>query len=74
MNDLRLELKVCEGCGALWVRPTRAPGVYCGGCTRKLSEFPDALGRRTAHPRTGQFRGAETENGHRFQVIAGGAR
>ncbi len=33
-------LKVCEGCGTLWVR-RRAVGVYCGPCARLLENFPD---------------------------------
>jgi hypothetical protein len=78
MNDLRMELKVCEGCGALWVRPARAPGVYCRGCTGKLAEFPDALGRRT--PRAAaRIQGTEAVHrsglpANRFRVMQGGAR
>jgi hypothetical protein len=39
MNYLRVDLKVCEGCGVLWLR-TEVDGVYCRGCARRLSEFP----------------------------------
>ncbi len=48
-----VELKVCEACGALWLRKTkkdniagRAGGVYCGRCVQLLSEFPMARGLR----------------------------
>ena len=41
----RRELKVCEGCGALWVRPL-GQGVYCKGCVAMLSEFPRPRGER----------------------------
>ncbi len=55
MNDLRLELKVCEGCGALWLRAgcpgaasaqqaPRANNVYCKSCVRMLAAFPAARG------------------------------
>ena len=52
MNDLRMELKICEGCGALWLRAgapyvgTSAcrPGVYCKHCVRVLAAFPAARG------------------------------
>lgn len=46
MNELRMELKVCEGCGVLWLRGGQAGQIYCKGCAAKLSEFPAALGRR----------------------------
>jgi hypothetical protein len=47
MEFLRLELKVCEGCGALWLRAGRIDGVYCSGCSQQLVNFPPAKGR---HP------------------------
>lgn len=34
-----MQLKVCEGCGALWLR-AQCQGVYCRGCAQMLSEFP----------------------------------
>jgi hypothetical protein len=40
MNDLRMDLKVCEGCGALWLRATVVNGVYCRGCAGRLAEYP----------------------------------
>jgi hypothetical protein len=39
MKDFRVDLKVCEACGALWLRAT-GHGVYCRGCSLWLSEFP----------------------------------
>ena len=45
MHYLPKELKVCEGCGALWVRTNAADGVYCRGCSARLSEFPAPRGR-----------------------------
>ena len=36
----RVTLKVCEGCGTLWVRRA-VSGVYCGPCARLLEDFPD---------------------------------
>jgi hypothetical protein len=38
MQDFRVELKVCEGCGGLWLR--NKSGAYCNSCVRWLSEFP----------------------------------
>jgi hypothetical protein len=40
MNDLRMDLKVCEGCGALWLRAAIVDGVYCRGCAGRLAEYP----------------------------------
>jgi hypothetical protein len=42
MKYLRLELKVCEGCGALWLRSELVDGVYCRACSCHLSNFPAA--------------------------------
>jgi hypothetical protein len=44
----RVELKVCEGCGALWLRKMgdgaqgsqEKRGGYCRACSLMLSEFP----------------------------------
>jgi len=40
MNHLRVDLKICEGCGALWLRAQRLDGVYCRACSSRLAEFP----------------------------------
>ncbi len=47
MNDLRMDLKVCEGCGTLWLRVSETKGVYCRACTVKLSAFPAPRRRRS---------------------------
>jgi hypothetical protein len=45
MKHVKVELKVCEGCGALWVRPMVC-GVYCNRCTALLADFPKPLSRK----------------------------
>lgn len=47
MKDFRVDLKVCEACGALWLR-AKGHGVYCRGCALWLSDFPAprAMSRR----------------------------
>jgi hypothetical protein len=45
MNGIRVELKVCEVCGALWLRAA-GQGVYCRGCAVRLAEFPASRMRR----------------------------
>jgi hypothetical protein len=42
MKDFRVELKVCEACGALWLRAIDH-GVYCRGCALRLSDFPETV-------------------------------
>jgi Zn-finger nucleic acid-binding protein len=37
---LRLELKYCERCGGLWLRPAGGTQVYCASCARQMSELP----------------------------------
>ena len=45
MKFVKMQLKVCEGCGALWVR-SLVCGVYCQRCAVLLSDFPSPQTRR----------------------------
>jgi hypothetical protein len=45
MKQMKVQLKVCEGCGALWVR-TLVCGVYCRRCAVLLSDFPNPKSRK----------------------------
>jgi hypothetical protein len=38
--ELRVQLKICEGCGCLWYRPQNQCSSYCRECAIKLSDFP----------------------------------
>ncbi len=38
--ELRVQLKICEGCGCLWYRPETQQTVYCQQCKTRLREFP----------------------------------
>jgi hypothetical protein len=44
--DLRVQLKICEGCGCLWYRPQTQGSVYCKGCEAKLKDFPTPESRK----------------------------
>lgn len=46
MTYLRMQLKVCEGCGNLWLRAGKEVGVYCPRCVRRLADFPPPRHRR----------------------------
>jgi hypothetical protein len=53
MKDFCVQLKVCEGCGRLYLRDTEScagvveqgRGVYCHSCERWYAQFP-AAGKR----------------------------
>ena len=38
--EIQVELKYCERCGGLWLRPQGADGVYCAGCRVFLAALP----------------------------------
>ena len=44
--DLRVQLKICEGCGSLWYRAQSEGNVYCKACATKLKDFPSPQSRR----------------------------
>lgn len=39
-DSMRVELKYCEHCGSLWLRPSGAETVYCENCQPKVAELP----------------------------------
>ncbi len=51
MKHLLVELKICEGCGVLWLRSGIMDGVYCSGCSLRLSKFPERRKRPGGRPR-----------------------
>jgi Zn-finger nucleic acid-binding protein len=40
-QEIQVELKYCERCGGLWLRPQGADGVYCAGCSVRLAAMPN---------------------------------
>ena len=44
--ELRVELKICEGCGSLFYRAQTEGDIYCGGCKAKLKDFPSPESRK----------------------------
>jgi hypothetical protein len=52
-TESQFELKYCERCGGLWLRPAGGGQVYCVACARQMAELPPAsreLGRATMQP------------------------
>lgn len=66
--EVRVHLKVCEGCGCLWFRAQTQVGVYCRACAEKLREFPSPesrkrRGRPTRKPHMKVWKEAEAVGG-----------
>ena len=49
--EMRVHLKICEGCGCLWFRAQSQVNVYCRDCETKLKDFPSPESRRRRGPR-----------------------
>ena len=59
MSHLEMNLKVCEGCGGLWIRSQPDAGVYCRHCSVVLGDFPAPRSKRGS----GRGRRAATHQG-----------
>ena len=44
--EMRVQLKVCEGCGCLWYRAQTQGSVYCKECETRLRNFPAPESRK----------------------------
>jgi hypothetical protein len=44
-DGTRLELKYCERCGGLWLRPAGGCQIYCATCSRAMAELPPVARR-----------------------------
>lgn len=44
--EVRVQLKICEGCGCLWYRAQTHGSVYCEECESKLKGFPSPESRK----------------------------
>jgi hypothetical protein len=40
-QEIQVELKYCERCGGLWLRPQGTDGVYCASCRECLAAMPN---------------------------------
>lgn len=38
----KLELKYCERCGGLWLRPQDSEAIYCARCAEAIADLPPA--------------------------------
>ena len=44
--EVRIQLKVCQGCGCLWYRAQTLDSVSCKECEAKLKTFPSPESRK----------------------------
>jgi len=58
---IQVELKYCERCGGLWLRPQGADDVYCAGCRVRLEALPDSEEAPVRRGRRRKERAGETD-------------
>jgi hypothetical protein len=46
-KEVSFELKYCERCGGLWLRPAGGGQIYCKACGREMAEMPPASTERS---------------------------
>lgn len=63
MIYLHLQLKVCEGCGGLWLRTHGRTDVYCFSCEGKFRSLPRPTTRRRGRPCKNAMRAVATAGG-----------
>ncbi len=49
-EEIQLELKYCERCGALWLRLRGVQDIYCAPCDLEMLDLPSPR-RLTTRPR-----------------------
>jgi uncharacterized Zn finger protein (UPF0148 family) len=50
-KGVAVELKYCERCGGLWLRPQGDGEVYCGSCRVRMAEMARPVEERSRKPR-----------------------
>ena len=68
-----LELKYCERCGKLWLRPRGTAGSYCEACSTEIPYFP-LCGRRISRPRLPVNGNAEIESRDEARLMVSGEK
>jgi Zn-finger nucleic acid-binding protein len=78
-QEIQVELKYCERCGGLWLRPRGTDGVYCSSCRVRLEAMPDpgeapprkARSRRKARARERVVQREDPQNLDRIESLEG---
>ncbi|MBZ5657993.1 MAG: hypothetical protein LAO56_22245 [Acidobacteriia bacterium] len=50
-QGVAVELKYCERCGGLWLRPQGHIEVYCMNCRVRMADMPRRRGEHSGKPR-----------------------
>ena len=50
-KGVTVELKYCERCGGIWLRPQGDGEVYCQSCRVRQADMPQSKGARASRPR-----------------------
>ena len=78
-SEIQVELKYCERCGGLWLRPQGTNGVYCGSCRACLAATPNpgeapprkARSRRKARARTSDVQREDLQSSAQIEYLQG---
>jgi hypothetical protein len=78
-SEIQVELKYCERCGGLWLRPQGTKGVYCASCRVCLAAMPDpgeapprkARSRRKARPQGKDVQREDLRSPARIEYLQG---
>lgn len=71
-EEVAMELKYCERCGGLWLRPQGEGGVYCPGCYPRMTALPRPTMRSGPGPRLPQ--GGDLESQSQIDLLLGMAK
>jgi uncharacterized Zn finger protein (UPF0148 family) len=75
-QSIHVDLKYCERCGGLWLRPQGNDGVYCASCRVRLEAMPkpsEAPAYKASRRKARLQSGPDKQNGRR-DVQSGMAR
>ena len=78
-SEIQVELKYCERCGGLWLRPQGTSGVYCGSCRVCLAAMPNpgeapprkARSRRKARARATDVQREDLQSSAQIEYLQG---
>jgi uncharacterized Zn finger protein (UPF0148 family) len=78
-SEIQVELKYCERCGGLWLRPQGTNGVYCASCRLRLAAMPNpgeapprkARSRRKARERATDVQREDLQNSAQIEYLQG---
>jgi Zn-finger nucleic acid-binding protein len=78
-SEIQVELKYCERCGGLWLRPRGTNGVYCTSCRLRLAAMPNpgeapprkARSRRKARARATDVQREDLQSPAQIEYLQG---